>query len=103
MAIRTKDEILSLVRDRLGEDMDDSAIAFLEDVTDTLTDFETRTQDSTNWEQKYRDNDKEWRQKYRDRFYNKGTEDDPEDEPDGGDNKSNAKPKTFADLFSVKE
>lgn len=57
-----------MISARIGEDNSDEAIGLLEDITDTLTDYETRTADSTNWKQKYEDNDKEWRDKYKERF-----------------------------------
>ena len=66
--IKTKDEIISMISSRIGEDNSDEAIELLEDVTDTLNDYETRTADSTNWKEKYETNDKEWREKYKERF-----------------------------------
>lgn len=66
--VKTKDEIISMISARIGDDNSDEAIELLEDVTDTLTDYETRTADSTNWKEKYEANDKEWRDKYKERF-----------------------------------
>ena len=66
--IKTKDEIISMISARIGEDNSDEAIGLLEDVTDTLNDYETRTADSTNWKERYETNDKEWREKYKERF-----------------------------------
>ena len=48
----------------------------------------------------FEDNDAEWRKKYRDRFFNGGTDKD-EDEEDF--HSQPVKPKTFSDLFTVKE
>ncbi len=84
MAVRTKDEILQAIRDRLGEDIDsDESLSLIEDVTDTIDNLQG---DGTDWKQRYEDNDREWRQRYRDRFFNTGTnpsepEPDPEPEP----------------------
>lgn len=66
--IKSKDELISMISARIGEDNSDEALSLLEDVTDTLTDYETKTADSTNWQQKYEENDKEWRNKYKERF-----------------------------------
>lgn len=69
MAVKTIDEILESFKTRLGENPDDDSIAFLEDVTDTLDDFEKRANgDGTDWKSKYEENDANWRKKYRDRF-----------------------------------
>lgn len=96
MAVRTREEILESIRARVGEQTDDETIAFLEDVTDTLTDFETRANgDGEDWEQRYKDNDAEWRKKYTERFFS--------DEPQVATHEPKAdestKPKTFEDLF----
>lgn len=66
--IKTKDEIINMISARIGEDNSDEAIGLLEDITDTLNDYETRTADSTNWKERYETNDKEWRDKYKERF-----------------------------------
>lgn len=96
MSIRTRDEILESVRTHLGDNTDDESIAFLEDITDTLNDYETRlTGDGTDWKALYEENDASWRKKYTDRFYNNESEQEPkkESEPEEA-------PKTFADLFT---
>lgn len=96
MAVRTKEEILKSISTRIGEQSDDETIAFLEDVTDTLTDFETRANgDGENWEQRYKDNDAEWRKKYTERFFSSEPTDPPEPKPKDEE----TKPKTFEDLF----
>lgn len=95
MAVRTREEILEAIRTRVGEQTDDETISFLEDVTDTLSDFETRAKgDGENWEQRYKDNDAEWRKKYTERFFSSEPTDLPETkEP------TETRPKTFEDLF----
>ena len=40
MAIRTKDEIMEVLRSYLGEDTSDEAIAFIEDINDTMAEYE---------------------------------------------------------------
>lgn len=74
MAIRTKDEILELVKAKIGEDVSDEAISFIEDITDTLSDYEKRLSDSTDWESKYNALDNDWREKYKSRFFKPTTE-----------------------------
>lgn len=94
MSVRTREEILESIRTRVGEATDDDTISFIEDVSDTLADLETKAKgDGEDWEQKYRDNDENWRKKYTERFFSK-SEPEPEAEPEPEPEK-----KTFADLF----
>lgn len=101
MAVKTREEILESLRGRFGEELTDDDIAMLEDITDTFTDFEEKTNDVTNWKNKYEENDKAWKKKYSDRFFSKdgdenvnhGNPVEPDDEPI----------KSFDDLFTVKE
>lgn len=80
MAVRTREEILASIRSSFGDDTSDDTIALVEDITDTLTDFENKANnDNTNWKKKYEDNDEAWRKKYRDRFFSDGSEDDDTD------------------------
>lgn len=92
--IKTKDDLMELIKSRLPEDMSDDDISFLEDITDTVNDFENRAKDSTDWKAKYEENDREWKQKYTERFFNKDPEPEPEPEPEP------VAPKTFDDLFT---
>lgn len=91
MAVRSKEELLEIIKDRIGEDTSDEAISFIEDVTDTLNDFETRA--GEDWEEKYRQLDEEWRIKYKERFFN--TENEEEEEK--------KEVLTFNDLFKEVE
>ena len=93
MAIRTRDELLNIVRTRIGDDTSDEAIAFIEDIQDTINNYENNTNDGIDWKKKYEDNDREWRTKYRDRFFNGGAEQD-DDIPDPA-----PKRLTFDELF----
>ena len=98
MAVRTREEILESVRARVGEQTDDETIAFIEDISDTLTDLETRAKgDGTNWKTKYEENDAEWRKKYTERFYSS----DPNPDPEPPKSDDTPKPKTFAELFTT--
>lgn len=74
MAVRTKDEILEMIKEKIGEDTSDETITLIEDVTDTLNDYETRTSGGEDWKAKYEENDASWRRRYTDRFFNKNSE-----------------------------
>jgi hypothetical protein len=96
MAVKTREEILETIRTRVGDQTDDETISFLEDVTDTLTDLETRANgDGENWEQRYKDNDAEWRKKYKERFFSS----EPDEPKEPKQEEEEEKPKTFEDLF----
>ena len=107
MAVRTRDELMEMVRNRIGEDNSDEALAMLEDMTDSLNDYEARINEAGDWKTKYNENDAAWRQRYRERFENQPAVEEPtdivgfvaqentvviEDEPD--------EPETYEDLFS---
>lgn len=80
MAVRTRDEILNSIRTHFGEDTSDEALALVEDLTDTITDFENKANnDGQNWKQRYEENDAAWRKKYRDRFFSGGSDGDNDD------------------------
>lgn len=97
MAIKSKEEILEQINARIGEDNSDEAIAIIEDITDTLNDFETRANgDGVDWKTKYEENDKEWRNKYKERFFNPEPNEDNNLEETPADND---KPMSYADLF----
>lgn len=95
--IKKKSELLDSIKAKFGDDTSDEAIALIEDVSDTLDDYDSKVADSTNWKQKYEENDAQWRQKYTDRFFNSGDDDVTPEE------NKNDKPevKTFDDLFTT--
>lgn len=98
MAVKTREEIFEAIKTRIGEDTDDETIKFLEDVTDTFYDLESRAKgDGTDWKAKYEENDAEWRKKYTERFYS--SDPNPNAEPPKPDD--TPKPKTFAELFTT--
>lgn len=101
MAVRTRDEIVEAVRTRIGEDTSDEAISLLEDVTDTLTDYETRVADKTDWKAKYDEMDASWRKKYMDRF--SGTTGEEVKEEQEEQIKDDSEPRTFDELFTERE
>lgn len=101
--ILSKEDFINRVKARMGEDMSDEDISFLEDMTDTFEDLEERA-DGENWRERYDELDRTWRQKYIDRF-NGAVESDAdfiEDQP-GEDEIEYEKPKTYEDLFKVGE
>ena len=95
MAKKTVDEILEQLRGIVGDDhmTDDAVIALVEDITDTATN------DGTDWEKMYHENDTAWRKRYTDRFYTREEEREPEK-----DEKSEEEKKyTFDELFTETE
>ena len=95
MAIKTRDEIMEAIRARVGEDTSDEALAFIEDVSDTISDMEKRSANSREWENRYRENDASWRKKYKERFYQPVHMQDQDQEPDEPEKKY----LTYNDLF----
>lgn len=98
MAIKTKAELLELVKARIGDDTSDEALAIIEDVTDTLDDYETRVADAGDWKARYEQNDAEWRKKYKERFFAPTEEPEEIDEPEEVEEK-----RTFEDLFKTED
>lgn len=73
MAVLSKDDFFAHVNEIVGNDTSDKSLQFLEDMTDTYADLESRgTGDGVDWEQRYRENDKMWAEKYRHRFFSGG-------------------------------
>lgn len=97
MAVKTSEEIMNYIKEKTKDDTSDETLQFVEDISDTLNDYETRTKDQTDWKQKYEDNDKQWREKYRDRFFSGDDNNNDADKPEPDE--ENEEPKTFTDLF----
>lgn len=87
-------ELIETVKTRIGDNPDDESVSFLEDITDTLTDYDNKTKDNTDWKKKYDELDKEWKQKYVERFleYAEDINEDNDDEVET--------PEKFDELFS---
>ena len=95
MSVKSIEEIMAALKERLGEDTSDETLGFIEDVKDTL---EEREKDSKiDWKAKYEENDKTWRQKYRDRFFNGPKPEETEDSSD--DEEEPRKKYTYENLF----
>lgn len=100
MAVKSKDEIMKAIKDRLGDDSSDEALGLIEDVSDTFDSLETQVSESGDWKTKYETNDKEWREKYKERFFSSGTNNDEDNnEPDYED--ETKKPLNYEDLFKT--
>lgn len=93
--VKSISELIEVVKTRIGDNPDDDSVAFLEDITDTLTDYDNKTKDNTNWKEKYNELDKSWKQKYIERFSD-GDYEDPDDENED----DVAVPEKFDELFS---
>lgn len=108
MAIRTTEELVTAVNALFPEASDD-ALAFLEDLTDSMNARPTepeRDENGVSWKERYEQNDREWRERYRDRFMNGGADDgngtdirvDVDDAPDN----IVEPPQTYDELFTEK-
>lgn len=73
MSYLGKDDFMARLKERLGEDLSDEAIAFVEDASDTYDELINRSSGTDDWKRKYEENDNEWRRKYRERFFEPGT------------------------------
>ena len=105
MAIRNATEIMESLRAYLGEDVSDETLVFIEDVNDTLSNYERMVADVTDWESKYNQLDQEWRKRYRDRFFEGGQDEAGSHIDDVNDleDQQDEAPKTFEELFEEVE
>lgn len=92
MAVRTQEELMNAVRQYIGDNDDDNALALIEDINDTITD--ATANNGTDWKKQYEENDAAWRKRYRDRFFTSSMPSSDEDEPE-----EDNKPLTFESLF----
>lgn len=72
MAILKKEDFLNRIKEYVGEDTSDDAISFVQDVTETINDYESRGEDAAEVE-------KIWRKKYIDAFFTKEKGDEKEE------------------------
>lgn len=102
--VLSKEDLLAKINERIGEDASDEALSLIEDVTDTLSDFESRVGTNTEdeWKKKYDELDATWRKKYKDRFFK--TDEYENDEKDEKDEKEEQTENvTIDDLFTESE
>ena len=105
MPVLSKEDFLQRLQSRIGEDTSDEALQFLEDMTDTYNEFETRsvTNDSDEWKTKYDELDQSWRQRYKERFLNTQTTDEEVLTKQTENVVEDGEEKTFDDLFTERE
>ena len=86
--VRSVEEMMDIVRKRIGESTEDSDIAFIEDISDTLN--------AGNLEEveRLKSENEELRKKYRDRFFEKKVEG-----PEEPEEPEEPEKRTFEDLF----
>lgn len=79
MSVVNRDELMNKLKARIGDDTSDEAIQLLEDVSDTIADYEEKAKgDGTDWKAESERIDKEWRERYIARFNGAdGVEDEP--------------------------
>ena len=100
MAILTREQLLANIRNLIGEDTSDNALKLIEDVSDTVNDYENKAKDKTDWEKRYKENDEEWRKRYKERFFNAPVkEDDSKTPSDDEDDDNKNKNLTYDNLF----
>ena len=86
--VRSVEEIMDIVRQRIGDSTEDSDISFIEDISDTLNAGNSEELE------KLKSENEELRKKYRDRFFEKKVEETEEpEEPEEPEKR------TFEDLF----
>lgn len=83
--VRSVEEMMNIVRQRIGDSTEDSDISFIEDISDTLNAGNSEELE------KLKSENEELRKKYRDRFFEKKVEEPEEPEE--------AEKRTFEDLF----
>lgn len=101
MAVKDMDSILSAVKQMIGDNTSDEAIALMEDITDTITDYETKVADKTNWKAKYDEVDASWRRKYIERFSGKTGEENKNEQEE--QIKDDGEIRSFDELFTERE
>lgn len=89
MAIRTSEEFLTMIKERIGDSTKDEDLSFIEDASDTINNM---SQHETEIEQLKAENE-ELRKKYRDRFFEPKPDDPKPNDPE-------PEKTTFESLFS---
>lgn len=69
MAILNKEDLLNSLKEKLTTTDED--LILLENISDTLNDYETKSNTNTaeEWKQKYEESEKTWRERYHKRFF----------------------------------
>lgn len=96
--IKSKAEILEIIKARVGDDTSDETLTMIEDISDTLTDLEKKAAgDGKDWKAEAARIDAEWRQKYKERFFSPAPDEDPPEDPEP------PRKYTYDELFTEKE
>ena len=101
MAVKDRDSILSAVKQMIGDNTSDEAIALMEDITDTITDYEIKVADKTDWKAKYDEMDASWRRTYIERFSGKTGEEIKDEQEE--QIKDDGEIRSFDELFTERE
>ena len=88
MAVLTREQMLERIKQRIGENTSDEALKLIEDISDTIDDYETKTKDTTDWEKKYKD-----------RFFNATANDEKDDSESDEYDESKENKLTYENLF----
>lgn len=102
MAVKKREELMKALETIVGESTEETTLAFLEDITDTLDDYDNRLKDSTDWKSKFEENDEAWKKKYKDRFFGSTEQSDIEKEVKEIEEEEK-EIKSFDDLFKEEE
>ena len=100
-AFASKEEFMGAIKSIVGDNNSDEAIAFIENASDTydeLSKSSAPSDDTTDWQKKYEENDAQWRQKYTERFFSGSTSGETKDVTKTEPEKSPAK--AIEDLFT---
>lgn len=102
MAVLSRDDFMTRINERVGDDNSDDALSFIEDMTDTFDDLSS-TNNTEEWEKKYNALDTKWREKYKARFMSAGTDPNSVIDEQEEDIKDDGLETTFDDLFTERE
>lgn len=102
MGVLNRDDFMTRINERVGDDNSDEALAFIEDMTDTF-DALSSSNNTEEWEKKYNELDKTWRDKYKARFMSSGTDPQTVIDEQKEDIKDDGTKTTFDDLFAERE
>lgn len=101
--IISREELISAAREIFGEDSTDEQITFIENLSDTVSDFEERITSSGDWKTRYEENDANWRKRYTERFVNPSATHEEIINKQKEDVIDDGAPKSFSELFKERE
>lgn len=95
-----KESFMAMLKERIGEDLSDDSLSFIEDASDTYDELMNRSEGQEDWKTKYEENDRGWREKYRERFFSTPEEVKEEQEENV---KGDGEKRTYEELFEERE